>query len=64
MAKTRSRNYAATDATLINVRKLKKDLEAIRMELDALGARVRNLEGAQPAPAPETSAENDPPGQV
>lgn len=54
-----------TDLTLRNLRAERKRLdeitvalndfrESVRMDLDALTARVRNLEQAQPTPAPET----------
>lgn len=43
-----------TDLTLRNLRAARKRLDEISMELDSLAARVRNLENAQPAPAPET----------
>lgn len=53
----RPRNYAATDATLINIRKLRREVEAMSMELDALTARISNLEASQPTPAPEADAD-------
>lgn len=54
-----------TDLTLRNLRAERKRLDEItlalteyrdslRMDLNALEARVRNLEQAQPAPAPDT----------
>jgi hypothetical protein len=54
-----------TDLTLRNLRAERKRLDEItlalteyrdslRMDLNALDARVRNLEAAQPTPAPET----------
>lgn len=43
-----------TDLTLRNLRAAKKRLDEISMALDALAARVRNLEAAQPTPSPET----------
>lgn len=54
-----------TDLTLRNLRAERKRLDEItlalteyrdslRVDLSALEARVRNLENAQPAPAPET----------
>lgn len=43
-----------TDLTLRNLRAARKRLDDISMELEALAARVRTLELAQPTPAPET----------
>jgi hypothetical protein len=58
--RTVKRPRQPSDLTLRNLHAAKKRLDAISMELDALQARVTNLEASQPEPGPEPSVEDDP----